>query len=813
MTRYKFVLFALILIGVGFTACKSDVDFTAQDQTKRYGITISPVPNPEHGVLSLSTNLAMSGERVKVYVNPAPGYKVQDDSVKYRNPKATNPAWKTISKISYYYQLEMAAMNAEVTAIFERLPAGDNRYTVSVDQKLKNGKIISDVTLGYQGDTVTLYDNPNSGYMLKEGSLTVLDAESKVKLASVIISDTPPYKFSLPAQNVLITAEFETGNLSRLLANARNYLEAGQYDVAAEFFAQAYKKRDNSTPIDDLNEVRFYYSFAKLGEILLSPTVRSLLGTGSLQMKTVPATLDDWICDMYYSGWQGSEGDKWYMKWGGLDYGDDNVDKGYTVEEPNAVLWSPRPNLVTEDRVLPKLEERNGIGVANNSSTLGGTGGWGASFPDMPLINQNPSSSPQKFANMLFWLLLITNREAGFNDLLEKIEIRLFGTAFEDAAKIAGEVTDGYQNVPLYANLVNRFELGKYYGIANPAYDPDEDPGPDNLPFTVGDDLTVGKAELDYIFGTLRMVKAAVQFLRAYNWSIYLQPYLGERITPGDGLDQILNHIFSVAEGSDRYRGYWETPGTRQKTLPFLNNLLNTHTAGNLSKAKSELSKALTMIDKSMTYWQGSSTNFSDQGKADYQWAKNAFAQAKAAVDGNGNFYFPKKVPKPGGTWPASNSADYAVNVSEFFKAGAFNLSNLFTIETGRRSPVMFKIPWYMKNINPETGAYEFDILPLQAERVTGPIPTEDWFQVPGQPDPTYFGLYSFEIKTVNLRKIFPHGFEQSNYSTPGDTAYHYEVFKTIPLWPERPTYLTGPGNTSSGTSNRSAQKLYQYFH
>jgi len=825
MTRFKLALFALILVGLGFTTCKSEVDFSGQDQTRRYNIRILPVQN---GVLSLSTTSALSGERVKIYVNPAPGYKVKDDSVEYRLPKATNKDFGPVRKPSYYWEIGMPAADVEVRAIFEQLEGSDSRRTVSIDNNIKNGKVVSDVTLAFSGDSVTLFDIPNSGYVLKEGTLKVLDAAATppTPITSITIPAKPPYTFVLPDQNVIITAEFETGNLSQMLENARNYLKAGQYDAAAEFLAQAYQKRGSAANQDDLNEVLFYYSFVKLGDILLSPTVRTLLGQGSLRMDIVPATLDDWICDMYFSGWQGWEGEQWHTKWRGLDYGGQDRayynNKQYDVSERAAVLWAPRPDLVTEDRVLPKLQDRFDLGTTGNIDSTGGVGGWGKSFPDTALAQGSNPASPVKFANLMFWLLLIKNRDTGFNDLLYRIENLLFGKAFEDAAKIAALVPVGYQDVPLYDNLVNCFELGKYYGSPNPAYDSAQDPGLTNLPYTVGD-VTVGRAELDYVFGALRMVKAAVQFLQAYDWTIFLQPYLlGDQLGPGDGLDQILNQIFKIVEGgSERYRGYWENSIVRGRTLPFFNSLLNNRFSANLSTAKSQFSNGLTMINRSMDYWHGSSGSFSASGKTNYVWAKNAFVQAKTAIDTNGNFDFPKKLPKPGESWPTLGSGEYAVNVQEFFKVGAFNLTNLFTIEpgSGRRPPAMFRIPWYATNIDSETGAMSFELLPLEATQVTALIPDDDRvdmhnkgdnFGEPGE-EGLRFGLYSFEINTSNLRKIFPQGFEQEKYDTDrgGDKAYLYQVFPTIPLWPERPTYLSGPGNNN----NRSAQYLYRYFH
>jgi hypothetical protein len=368
--------------------------------------------------------------------------------------------------------------------------------------------------------------------------------------------------------------------------------------------------------------------------------------------------------------------------------------------------------------------------------------------------------------------------------------MRLFGAKFESAAALA-ETLSPDAEVILHPNLKTRFGLDKYYG-----------PG----------ETKIGKAELDYIFGMLRGVKAAIQFLRAYEWSINLRPWTGlsplRPIEPNEGLDQILDNIFSDAEDDKeptRWKSYWRDSATINQVLPLKNRyFLTMRDSTYLDKAKDNLSKALSMINDSMTYWHGADSNFSAEAKTNYQWAKTGFSQAKSALDSGGRFHFPKKLPVSGPTaqWPPNPAAaDYAINTTEFFTPGSFTLKNLLTTERHGAVPSLFKLKWYIDG----NGAPVFT---TQATLVTEPI-TDDGAEanVAGTYSAPY-GIWTFEVNTGNLRKIFPKGFEQNQYGRKtGDTAYLYEVFPTIPLWPARPTYFMGKDG------RRSAKSLYTYYH
>ena len=75
----------------------------------------------------------------------------------------------------------------------------DKTYTVTIASTIKNGTVTAQPTSGKSGTVITVTVTPASGYKLVAGSL---------KYGSTAIGDT--LKFNLPAQNVTITAAFES---------------------------------------------------------------------------------------------------------------------------------------------------------------------------------------------------------------------------------------------------------------------------------------------------------------------------------------------------------------------------------------------------------------------------------------------------------------------------------------------------------------------------------------------------------------------------------------------------------------------------
>jgi hypothetical protein len=670
--------------------------------------TVRIFPAPDHGSLVLSSQRATEGATVVVYVNPDPGYKLQDVGLIRQGENGGNASY--VTKVGPRYQLSCPATNLNITGIFEEKPAGT--YTITIDKSIQNGIVFSDPLCAKPGTTVKLYYVPDTGYDLTEGSLN-LDGESVAGDGS---------SFTLPERDVTVSAAFEKRDFSGLVSSARKSLAAGKYDAAASFYEEVYKI-DKDDP-----EAILYTSFAKLGGLIFDSDVRSLL-SGSLHFSVVPTTLEDLICD---DTWEGNESDCWYTTYSGTTY-------------------------TPEDAVLPKINVR--------------FSGFSTPFGDFDIAQA--SNTREKFRNLIFWGLIASNT-GGFNDFLDKVNHYVFGANFEAIAARADSLPEGAQ-VLLSDRLKERLNLEDIYGAG---------------------DTYIGKAEVQFIFGELRAIKAAFEFLAAYDWTIDLRPMLTSEIKVDDGLDDILDHIFSLAK--NKQATLWSDPAKVNAILPFKNNFLTLRNVKYLTKAKDDATKALDMTNAAMAFWYGESSNFSAEAKASHQWARDGLAAAKTALASDGVFYFPKKLPKSaaGAQWPDSSTADYAVDLGAFLKPGAFSLTKLFTTEWGGLVPSMFKIKWYE---DPDNGYQPF--LTEEYSIVKGSLPSDDSEENVSGTNSAPWGLYSFELNTAHLKELFPKGFTSF-----GDKALFCKVFPTIPLWPSQPTYMEG------GTA-KGARALYDYYH
>jgi hypothetical protein len=711
------VLAATILIAA---ACQNPMMQEISDPRVYYMLRI--FPTPEHGTLTLSHSFAPSGMWVTVYVNPDPGYRLAEGvaaekkGVVIQGENGGNPS--NVTKYGGKYQFSCPASNASITAAFE--PAPDGIYTVSIDKSIAHGIIAADPMYAMPGDAINLTLIPDSGYDLEENSLTLEDGTP--------ISETLPFSFQMPERHVTVKGRFEEKDFDGLIASARKYLTAGQYDNAASFYEEAYQKNKDDP------EAILYSTVAQLGGILIDPYVGSIL-SGSLHFASVPETLDGWICDEEY--WDENDPNLWYTTYAGAD--------------------------TTDDAVLPKIYSR--------------FSGFITPFGDFQ-IAQAPNTR-QKFVNLIFWGL-ISSHTGGFNELLERINRYVFGDNFEAIARRA-ETLPKDARVPLNDRLKKRFKLESLYGDG-------------------GEPVYIGKAELDYLIANLRTLKAAFEYLAAYDWSIDLRPWLTSQIFTDDGLDDILNKIFAQAANNPTHQAYWRDYATVERILPFKNTFLTMRNTAFLDKARADLSEALRMSNASMAHWYGDSeeyatTRFTVEARSRHKWSRNAWAEAQTALDGNGLFRFPKKLPKDGGAWIEEASEDYyAINVSEFFKPGAFTLTNLFITELGGKVPSLFKIIWYE-----EKPSYN-EVITGEIELVSQPIEKLGGDQNVVGNNSAPYGRFAFMVNTENLKKIFPIGFSEF-----GDTELLSTVFPHIPLWPSKPTYFIG--------TNSTASNLYKYYH
>lgn len=733
--------FLLLALGGCVNPALSEVD-----RRITYGVRI--YPKPEHGYLKLSDSQVSAGAYVTIYANPEPGYILKEIIVQMESQNA-NPS--TVNTPGPKYATPINSHTA-ITAVFS--VKDPNKYSISVDPSINNGLIFPEWLSEESGKSIRINVMPEPGYDLVAGSL-------KVKGGVVPISANMPYTFTLPAEDVLIEGQFERLEPDDLKARAWKYLSAGQYDTAAALYESAYQQ-NKSDP-----ELIFYSTLGLLGDILIDPDVRVLLGSGSLYFATVPGTLDDWVCDELY--WTGIDADRWYTKYAATEY-------------------------TPKSATLPRFYTR--------------FSGFIKPFGDSPISQQpgpghlNPAENTmptrEKFSNLLFWALISSYRN-GFNPFLERVNRYMFGEKFE-AALARAEKLPSDARVLLNPRLKGRFDLEDFYG---------------------SDDTYVGKAEMEYIFGNLLAVKGAFEYLSVYDWTIDLRNWLMDYVNWNDGLEEILNQMFALQKTNDTHKNLWKNFSTVTKMLPLKNNFLQVRDTQAMGRAVAAIRIALQKTNFALDYWYGAGGNttlFTGTAKNSRLWLRQAWAQAKTAMDTGGVFYFPKRLPEsePGSYWPDGSQDNYngdavsvqygntvyGVKLSTFFTPGVFTLSKLFTTELGGRSPSLFKLEWYEdENDNFSavfTGDYNYSLI---TEQIAGQGAEQN---VAGTNFSAPYGIYSFEVNTKNLKTIFPKGFGDIGDAN-GGRALFCKVFPAIPLWPWAATYFTG--------IYEPAGKVYEFYH
>jgi hypothetical protein len=736
--------FSAGLVLLIFGACANPV-ITEVDRRVTYGVRV--YPPPEHGTLRLSDEQVPGGTYITIYANPESGFELKEIIL---HPAVGNDS--TVITPGPKYSTQINSHNS-ISATFTEI-VDSAKFSISVDNTVSNGLIYPERLTAAAGQTIRIDVIPDDGYDLVEGSL-------KVDGGVYPVSPNLPYTFTLPLgnpTNVTIEGRFERLAAEDIKARAWKYLSAGQYDTAAVMYESAYQRNKGDS------ELILYSTIALLGNILIDPDVRSLLGSGSLYFSPVPSTLEDWVCDDLY--WTGNDSDRWYVEYA-------------------ATEWTP------EDATLPKFYTR--------------FSGFVKPFGDSPLSQQpgpghlmagDSRPTREKFNTLIFWALISSYR-SGFNPFIEKVNRYVFGEQFNKAVARAATLPNSAR-IPLNPRLQAQFKLDDLYGSG---------------------DVYIGKPELDYVIGTLLAAKGAFEYLSVYDWTIDLRNWLMDYVQWEDGLEKILEQMFSLQENNVTHKNLWKDPATVAKMLPLKNNFLQVRDIRAMDRAKADITVAAEMMGRSMDYWfdrldssdWGDTSKFIPEAQASRRWAQEGLAAVKAAIDSGGIFYFPWRLPNPisGARWPDGSdeyyNSDhtnriYGVKMSKFFTPGVFTLTNLFTTELGGRAPSLFKVTWYEDRSNEYIPVFSGEYT-LVTEPIAG-VGGETNVEGTGFDAP--YGIYSFEVNTKNLKEIFPYGFGDLGDAI-GGRELMYKVFPKIPLWPWAETYFTG--------LYKPARKLYEFYH
>jgi hypothetical protein len=243
--------------------------------------------------------------------------------------------------------------------------------------------------------------------------------------------------------------------------------------------------------------------------------------------------------------------------------------------------------------------------------------------------------SSSTFAMLLFANLLEKNTN-GLNTLLDQLLSAVFGDALEEAYTRAGTLTG---DVKLKESTLKAFGIDEIYE---------------------GEEVYIGKAELKVLFAALRIVKASLEWVSAYDW----------------------NTEMNFLKNGSLWDDWTKLNVNKPASLPFRNNFLKDRNNGMMVKSKADFIKAIEDAIAAYDLWIGSGSKL-PQGYKDtlneYKWARDGFSQLKTAINNGQAFYV--KLEGSGNTY--SNTAEdalYGIDLGKFFTPGYLSLDKL--IET-----------------------------------------------------------------------------------------------------------------------------------
>jgi hypothetical protein len=231
---------------------------------------------------------------------------------------------------------------------------------------------------------------------------------------------------------------------------------------------------------------------------------------------------------------------------------------------------------------------------------------------------------------------LLDRNSGGLNSLLDGVLSSVFGTAFEDAVARASLIS--YED---------SFKVGE---------DILQDLGVREI---FDGDINIGKAELDLLFSALRVVKASLQWVSAYDWDTDVS--------------------FLKTEWKDLDGRIGEL---KPANLPFRNSFLKDRGNGRMTQAKESY---ITAIDTAIAAYNSLIADNSHLPPAavdtleEFDWIKAGLTALKTAINDGSTFYVKEG---SGSTYSNTESgALFGVNLGKFFTPGQFAIDKLINAE------------------------------------------------------------------------------------------------------------------------------------
>lgn len=177
-----------------------DVTLVAQWLDAEFDVTIGTT---EHGSVTATPMGGAEGDTITLNASPDPGYKLD----RYIVTHTDDPAQTVDVAADGTFKLPAADVTVTATFVLDDL-------TVNVENPTDaNGTVSADKDIAQFGDTVTLSNDPDDGYELKEYKVIYDDGTGEKTVNVTVDPTTGKGTFTMPAYPVTVTATFQKKDL------------------------------------------------------------------------------------------------------------------------------------------------------------------------------------------------------------------------------------------------------------------------------------------------------------------------------------------------------------------------------------------------------------------------------------------------------------------------------------------------------------------------------------------------------------------------------------------------------------------------
>ena len=185
------------------------VEITAEfERIPEYQITVK---DTEGGTVTVDTESAKEGETIVFHIAAADGCLFKGVTVSTESGKTVE-----VTEADGVYSFLMPAENAEITAVFEKIP----EYQIAVSMA-DGGTVTTDVKTAKEGETVSIRAAAADGYELSGVSVRTESGQ-----AVSVTGANGSYSFIMPAGNVTVAGAFQKKQQSVNTDNSQKEEEA-----------------------------------------------------------------------------------------------------------------------------------------------------------------------------------------------------------------------------------------------------------------------------------------------------------------------------------------------------------------------------------------------------------------------------------------------------------------------------------------------------------------------------------------------------------------------------------------------------------